>query len=255
MITSKHLSLLLRKVSSQHVTTARALHVTTARRGGGGDGPHNKLLTHVDEEENRADMPWEFTAANKARADGIISNYPVGHQQAAAIPLLDLAQRQHGGWLPLAAMNYVAKYLDMAPMRIYEVATFYTMFNRTPVGKYHVQICTTTPCMLRDSDMVVKACKENLGIGLGETSADKMFTLTEVECLGACVNAPMMQINDAYYEDLKESDVHEILSDLKEGRTPKPGSRIDRYASEPITGLTSLTTPPTGPGYGVRDDL
>jgi len=244
---------LKRLVTSTVGQVARCLHTTGVAHSGA--GPHNALLSHLEEDENRADMPWEFTEDNKVRCEGIIAQYPEGHQQAAAIPLLDLAQRQHGGWLPLAAMNHVAAVLDMAPMRIYEVATFYTMFNRNPVGKYHVQICTTTPCMLRDSDMVVRACKENLGIGMGETTTDKMFTMCEVECLGACVNAPMMQINDAYYEDLSESDVHEILDDLRAGRTPKPGSRKDRFASEPITGLTSLTSPPTGPGYGVRDDL
>lgn len=233
---------------------SRSLQTTNSVFGGNA-GPHNALLTHVDEEENKADMHWEFTDDNRLRADGIIAQYPEGHQQAAAIPLLDLAQRQHRGWLPLAAMNYVATYLDMAPMRIYEVATFYTMFNRTPVGKFHIQICTTTPCMLRDSDSIVKACKENLGIGMGETTKDKMFTLCEVECLGACVNAPMVQINDAYYEDLNENDMHEILDELRAGKTPKPGSRIDRFASEPISGLTSLTEPPTGPGFGVREDL
>ncbi|KAL5270261.1 hypothetical protein ACHWQZ_G001113 [Mnemiopsis leidyi] len=245
---------LSRLVRSTVGQAARCIRTSGVVQGGGA-GPHNALLTHLEEQENRADMEWEFTEENKERCKGIIAQYPDGHQQAAAIPLLDLAQRQHGGWLPLAAMNHVAHVLDMAPMRIYEVATFYTMFNRNPVGKYHVQICTTTPCMLRDSDMVVKACKENLGIGMGETTPDKMFTMCEVECLGACVNAPMMQINDAYYEDLSEKDVHEILNDLREGRTPRPGSRIDRFASEPITGLTSLTSPPTGPGYGVRDDL
>eukprot|EP00116_Pleurobrachia_bachei_P015041 sb/3475303/ len=112
----------------------RALHTTNVVAGGNA-GPHNQLFTHLEEDENRADMPWEWTEANKKRADAVIAQYPVGHQQAATIPLLDLAQRQHGGWLPLAAMNYVAEYLDMAPMRVYEVATFYTMFNRNPVGK------------------------------------------------------------------------------------------------------------------------
>jgi len=230
----------------------KAIRFTQARLLSSG-GPHNATLVHKEEVENRADMPWEFTEDNIKRANGIIDIYPTGHQQAACIPLLDLAQRQHGGWLPLAAMNYVAAYLDMAPMRVYEVATFYTMFNRTPVGKYHIQVCTTTPCMLRDSGSIVEACKKHLNIGLGETTKDKMFTLCEVECLGACVNAPMMQINDAYYEDLVSADVHEILDQLAEGKVPKPGSRIDRFASEPINGLTSLTEPPTGPGFGCRD--
>jgi NADH dehydrogenase (ubiquinone) flavoprotein 2 len=152
--------------------------------------------------------------------------YPEGHKSAAVIPLLDLAQRQHGGWLPIAAMNKVAEILNMTRMRVYEVATFYTMFIRNPIGKYHIQICTTTPCWLRDSDSILKAIESKLGIHPGETTKDKMFTLTEVECLGACVNAPMFQINDDYYEDLKPEDVEEILEDLKNGRKPKAGPRL-----------------------------
>lgn len=128
--------------------------------------------------------------------------YPEGHKQAAVIPMLDLAQRQNGGWLPLSAMNKVAELLNMPKMRVYEVATFYTMFIRHPIGKYHVQICTTTPCMLRDSDSILHAIEKKLGIHVGETTKDKLFTLTEVECLGACVNAPMVQINDDYYASL-----------------------------------------------------
>ncbi|KAF0301550.1 putative NADH dehydrogenase [ubiquinone] flavoprotein 2, mitochondrial [Amphibalanus amphitrite] len=132
------------------------------------------------------------------RADAIISIYPEGHQRAAVIPLLDLAQRQHG-WLPISAMHAVAKMLDMPNMRVYEVATFYTMFNRNPVGKFHVQLCGTTPCWLCGSDDIMAAIQKKLGIKNGETTKDGMFTLTEVECLGACVNAPMVQINDHYY--------------------------------------------------------
>ncbi|CAL1268255.1 unnamed protein product [Larinioides sclopetarius] len=152
-------------------------------------------------------------------------------------------------------MNYVADYLKMPRMRVYEVATFYTMFNREPTGKYHVQVCTTTPCMLRGAVEVVERCKKNLGIKVGEMTKDGMFTLSEVECLGACVNAPMIQINDNYYEDLSLEDVDEILNDLKAGRTPKAGPRSGRLACEPAGGLTSLTEPPPGPGFGVRSDL
>lgn len=118
--------------------------------------------------------------------------------------MLDLAQRQNGGWLPLSAMNKVAELLSMPKMRVYEVATFYTMFIRQPIGKYHIQICTTTPCMLRDSDSILNTIQKKLGIHVGETTKDKMFTLTEVECLGACVNAPMVQINDDYYVGLRD---------------------------------------------------
>lgn len=128
-----------------------------------------------------------------------MSLYPEGHKQAAVIPMLDLAQRQNGGWLPLSAMNKVADILSMPRMRVYEVATFYTMFIRYPIGKYHIQICTTTPCMLRDSDSILHTIEKKLGIHVGETTKDKLFTLSEVECLGACVNAPMVQINDDYF--------------------------------------------------------
>jgi len=214
----------------------------------------DKLFVHRDSDHNNPDTPFEFTPENQKRAEVIIGNYPVGHEAAASIPLLDLVQRQIG-WVPLSGMNYVAKMLNMAPMRVYEVCTFYTMFNREPVGKYFVQICTTTPCMLRDSDSIMAAIQENLGIKNGETTKDGMFSLLEVECLGACVNAPMIQINDLYYEDLTVEDTHEILNDLKAGREPKPGPRSGRFASEPLGGLTSLTTPHPGPGFKCRPDL
>ena len=213
-----------------------------------------KSFIHRDTPENNPDTPFEFSAENMNRVEKIIANYPTGHHAAAVIPVLDLAQRQHG-WLPISAMNRVAEILQMPRMRVYEVATFYTMFNREPVGKYHIQICTTTPCMLRDSDSILDAIRAKLGIGVGETTPDGMFTLNEVECLGACVNAPMVQINDNYYEDLEPHDIEEIIDELAAGKDPKPGPRSSRFACEPITGLTSLTTPPTGPGYGIRDDL
>jgi NADH dehydrogenase (ubiquinone) flavoprotein 2 len=129
------------------------------------------------------------------------------------------------------------------------------MFIRNPVGKYHLQVCTTTPCWLRGSDEIVKACKANLGISVGETTKDKLFTLSEAECLGACVNAPMIQINDDYYEDLTEKDMNEILDELKAGKSPAKGPRSGRYAAEPFNGLTSLIEPPVGPGFGIRKDL
>lgn len=209
---------------------------------------------HRDTPENNADTKFEFSAENMKRAEAIIANYPEGHECAALIPLLDLAQRQHG-WLPITAMHKVADVLKVPRMRVYEVATFYTMFNRNPVGKFHVQICTCTPCWLRGSDDMVQVCKSSLGIKQGETTPDKMFTLSEAECLGACVNAPMVQINDDYYEDLSIEDMDEILSDLKNGKKPKAGPRNGRLASEPMGGLTSLTEQPTGPGFGVRSDL
>jgi len=171
------------------------------------------------------------------------------------IPLLDLAQRQNGGWLPISGMHAVADMLDMPRMRVYEVATFYTMYNREPVGKYFVQVCTTTPCWLRGSEGIMNCLSKKLGIKNGETTPDKMFTLLEVECLGACVNAPMFQINDDFFEDLTEKDTEEIIDDLKAGRVPKPGPRNGRFAAEPHGGLTSLTEPPTGPGFKVQAGL
>lgn len=212
-------------------------------------------MVHRDTPENNENTPFEFTAENKSRASAIMQIYPDGHKRAAVIPLLDLAQRQNGGWLPIAAMHHVAEFIGMPRMRVYEVATFYTMFIRQPVGKYHVQICTTTPCWLRGSDEILEAIKKNIGVGVGGTSEDKLFTLSEVECLGACVNAPMVQINDDYYEDLTVKDTDDILNELRAGKKPAMGPRSGRYAAEPFGGLTSLTEPPTGPGFGVRSDL
>lgn len=225
--------------------------IQTSAKLNGGDG----IYVHRDTPENNADTPFAFSEENKARADAILSIYPEGHKRAAVIPLLDLAQRQNGGWLPISAMHHVAEVIGMPRMRVYEVATFYTMFMRNPTGKYHVQVCTTTPCWLRGSDEILEACKKNIGIGVGEMSKDKLFTLSEVECLGACVNAPMVQINDDYYEDLTVKDMNEILDDLKAGKQPAAGPRSGRYAAEPFGELTSLNTPPAGPGVGVRADL
>lgn len=220
----------------------------------------DKLFVHRDTPENHSGIFFEFTEENKQRCDVIIKNYPVGHEAAAVIPLLDLAQRQNDGWLPIAAMHKVAQMLKMPYMRVYEVATFYTMFNREPVGKYFVQICTTTPCMLGGvgSDAILEAIKQNLGIEVGETTKDKLFTLAEVECLGACVNAPMVQINDDYYEDLTVDDITRILNELKSGTKPKAGPQSGqnhRFASEPKTGLTALTSPPNAPGFKLQKSL
>jgi NADH-quinone oxidoreductase subunit E len=185
---------------------------------------------------------FAFALENQAEARKIIARYPAGRQASAVLPLLDLAQRQAGGWLPRAAMDYVAEVLEMAPIRVYEVATFYTMYNLEPVGEHLVQICTTTPCELCGSAAVVDACRAELGIDLGETTEDGKFTLREVECLGACVNAPMMQIGDDYYEDLDPGSTRRILQMLRRGETPTPGPQSGRRSSEPSAGLTSLTT-------------
>lgn len=176
---------------------------------------------------------FEFTTQNLEKAKKIIAKYPSGKQASAVIALLDLAQRQCGGWLPRVAMDYVAATLQMPKIRVYEVATFYTMFNLKPVGKYFIQVCTTTPCWLRGSDDIMNTCKTELGIEKGQTTSDNMFTLTEVECLGACVNAPMVQINDDYYEDLTPENFTKLLNDLKENKKVMIGSQSGRQCSAP----------------------
>ncbi|MDR3425678.1 MAG: NADH-quinone oxidoreductase subunit NuoE [Alphaproteobacteria bacterium] len=183
---------------------------------------------------------FAFNGENLARARKIIAKYPAGRQASAVVPLLDLAQRQSGNWLSQTAMDYVAAMLDMPPVRVYEVASFYTMFNMEPVGENLVQVCTTTPCWLRGADGIARACKEKLGIDIGETTPDGKFTLRECECLGACVNAPVVQINDDYYEDLTPEGIGEILDKLKEGKKPKAGSRADSRISGAQDGSTSL---------------
>ncbi len=184
---------------------------------------------------------FSFSAGNLKGAKAFVAKYPDGYQASAVLPLLDLAQRQNDGWLPQAALEYVADFLDMPSIRVYEVATFYTMLNLAPVGRHHVQVCTNISCWLRGADAIVEACRNTLGIGFGETTDDGLFTLSEVECLGACVNAPMMQINDDYYEDLDAGGTQVILATLKDGGTPKSGSQIGRKTCEPAGGLTSLT--------------
>ena len=188
---------------------------------------------------------FAWSSANEAQAKVIVGRYPPGRQHSALLPLLDLAQRQVGtetntqGWLPVPVIEYVAKYLDMPYIRAYEVATFYTMYNLQPVGRHHVQVCGTTPCMLRGSDDVLAACYAK-GLKKGQTTADGLFTLTEVECLGACANAPMVQINDDNYEDLTFESMTAILEAVERGEMPKAGSQIDRQTSCPEGGPSTL---------------
>jgi NADH-quinone oxidoreductase subunit E len=199
-----------------------------------------------DEAETRA--RWDrfaWTDANAEKVKEIIGRYPPGRQHSAIMPLLDLAQRQVGeetqtqGWLPVPVIEYVAKAVDMPYIRALEVVSFYTMYNMAPVGRYHVQVCGTTPCMLRGSDDVMAACK-NRGLSKGHTTPDGLFTLTEVECLGACANAPIVQINDDNYEDLTYDSMSAILETLAEGKQPKIGPQIDRQTSCPEGGPTTL---------------
>ena len=187
-----------------------------------------------------ADTSFTFPPENAEQAAVFIARYPEGRQQSAVMPLLDLAQRQAGGWLPREVLDYVADYLNMPRIRVYEVATFYTMYNTKPVGRHLVQLCRTTPCWLRGSEDVLNACRDFLGIGIGETTEDGLFTLMEVECLGACCNAPMMQINDDFYEDLDADATRNVLETLMKGEQPKTGSQTGRVSSEPVGALTTL---------------
>ncbi len=188
---------------------------------------------------------FAFTPENLEKANWYIAKYPAGRQQSAVMPLLWLAQQQHDNWIPQVAIEYIARMLGMPNIRVMEVATFYTQYNLAPRGKYHLQCCTTTPCWLRGSDEVLRAIKDVAGISPGETSEDGLFTVTEVECLGACCNAPMMEVNDhagsdVYYEDLDYGNTRDLLMKLKRGEQVKVGSQVGRATSEPVGGLTTL---------------
>src|SRR5436305_866515 len=202
--------------------------------------------TILDDAEQRA--RWEgfaWTEENARKAKEFIARYPEGRQVSAVLPLLDLAQRQVGaetdtqGWLPIPVMEFVARELGTSYIRVLEVATFYTMFNLQPVGRFHVQVCGTTPCMLKGSDDVFAACARR-GLKKGKTTEDGLFTLSEVECLGACANAPMVQINDDNYEDLTEDSMGAVLDALAAGQAPRPGPQVDRQTSCPAGGPTTL---------------
>ncbi len=176
---------------------------------------------------------FEFTKENLKVVTSIIAKYPDGNQQSAIMPLLYLAQRQHDNWIPTAAMDVIANMLNISKIRVYEVANFYTMYNKQPVGEHLVQVCRTTPCWLRGSDEIARACRKTLGVNVGETTKDGKFTLVEVECLGACVNAPVVQINDDFYEDLDSESICTVLNNLAAGNPQKIGPQNSRHASEP----------------------
>lgn len=228
---------------------------------------HDIFNIHKHAPDNNWNTEFDFTPENYKRVTEIIGRYPANYKASAVIPVLDIAQQQNKGWLSLAAMNRVAKVLDMAEIRVYEVATFYTMFNRSKMGKYHIMICGTTPCRLQGAQKIEEALVKELGIHIGETTSDGLFTLGEMECMGACVNAPMIAIADYtngvegfsynYYEDLTTSDVKGIVDTLRKGGKPKLGSQ-HRAKAEPagaITGdkwvpkegLVTLTSPPNKP--------
>lgn len=183
---------------------------------------------------------FEFTEANRAEADLILARYPAAGRQSAVLPLLHLAQAQHGGWLPQAALDYLAGLLGVPKIRVYEVATFYDMYNTVPVGRTQVRVCTTTPCWLCGSDDVVRACKDTLGVGIGESTPDGRFFLREFECLGACSNAPVLWIDDDFYEDIDYAGTKRVLEALMRGEKPNPGPQNGRTASMPLGGKTTL---------------
>ena len=183
---------------------------------------------------------FEFTKQSLDEVNNIIQKYPTGREQSAVMSLLYIAQKQNDNWIPLSAMKCIAKILNMPYIKVYEVATFYTMYNLTPVGANFVQVCTTTPCMIRGAGKIVEACKEKISENENELSKDKNCSWMEVECLGACVNAPMMQINDDYYEDLDKEKALEILDQIIQGKKPKPGSYRGRLNSEPENNRKTL---------------
>ena len=183
---------------------------------------------------------FEFNSTSLEAAKTIIAKYPEGKQHSAVMALLYIAQKQNNNWIPLVAMKYIGKFLDMPYIKVYEVATFYTMYNLAPVGKYFIQVCTTTPCMIRGAYKLVEACKEKISEKENEISKDKNCSWMEVECLGACVNAPMMQINEEYYEDLDKEKTLKILDKVLSGETPKPGSYRGRVNNEPENNRKTL---------------
>ena len=176
---------------------------------------------------------FEFNSKSLEAAKKIISNYPTGKQQSAVMALLYIAQRQNDNWIPLSAMKYIAKMLEMPYIKVYEVATFYTMYNLAPVGEYFFQVCTTTPCMIRGAYKLVDVCKKKISEKESEISENGKASWMEVECLGACVNAPMIQINDDYFEDLNEEKLEKIIDQINKNQKPKPGSYRGRLSSEP----------------------
>ncbi|KAG4304400.1 hypothetical protein PORY_002110 [Pneumocystis oryctolagi] len=225
-------------------SNSRFFHNSFVRNG--------KLFVHRNTPDNNPDIPFEFTPKNMEYAKVIMSRYPPEWKKAAVMPLLDLGQRQLG-YTSISVMNYVAKLLDIPKMRVYEVATFYTMYNREPVGTL-IQVCTTTPCQLCGSDEILKTVQDYLGVTPGHTTSDGKFTLMEMECAGACVNAPLLTIGDNYYEDLNPETCIDILKMLKAGKIPKHGPQTGRQSCEPKSGLTSLTDEPWTSSIVLRKD-
>lgn len=176
---------------------------------------------------------FEFSVSNKKKANDIIKTYPKNYKESSIMPLLTLAQNQCGGWIPKKALQYISEFLNVSEIRVLELATFYSMYNLSPIGKFHIEVCTTTPCMLRGAEKILENCKKNLNLNIGEISENKMFSIIEVECLGACVNAPIAKIGEHYYEDLNEDYMTKILNNIKSGKKINKGSQLSRKGSEP----------------------
>jgi NADH dehydrogenase (ubiquinone) flavoprotein 2 len=254
-------------LASTSASSAPSSSSSSARRAFATNS-HDIFNVHTDTADNNWGTAFAFTPQNLERARNIVARYPPNYKASAVIPVLDLAQQQNDGWLSLAAMNAVASLLEMPEIRVYEVATFYTMFNRSRIGKYHVMVCGTTPCRLQGSQGIERALSEHLGVRVGETTADGLFTLGEMECMGACVNAPMIAIADytsgaegftyLYYEDLTPEAAKGIVDALRAGKAPKAGSQF-RSKAEPAGaivngkwvpspgGFQTLVGPPPGP--------
>lgn len=261
-------------ISSGGASSSSAAVASSSGRRTMATNSHDLFNTHKHSAENNWNTAFDFTPDNYKRVAEIIARYPPNYKASAVIPVLDIAQQQNEGWLSLAAMNRVAEVLDMPEIRVYEVATFYTMFNRSKVGRYHVMVCGTTPCRLQGAQGIEAALVKALGVHVGETTADGLFTLGEMECMGACVNAPMIAIADysngvegftyEYYEDLTPEDAVSIVEALKKGGKPKPGSQ-HRSKAEPAgavqhgkwvpkEGLSTLTGAPNKPYCRNLDD-
>jgi NADH dehydrogenase (ubiquinone) flavoprotein 2 len=239
--------------------TSRAMRTTFAMRADGTLGARAYVvgqMVHRDTPEDNSSLTWAFDESAKPKVDAILKRYPSNYKRSAMIPLLDLAQQQNDGHLTLATMNHVAEILEVAPIRVYEVATFYSMFNRQKMGKLHVMVCGTTPCMLRGSRDIEKALSEYMGVEKFETTKCGTFTLGEMECMGCCVNAPMIAVADYrngiegytynYYEDLTPQSAVAVCQELKAGKSPRVGSQT-RDKAEPSGGQTTLLEDPPGP--------
>tara|TARA_B100000963_G_scaffold352924_1_gene366838 strand:- start:139 stop:735 length:597 start_codon:yes stop_codon:yes gene_type:complete len=188
-------------------------------------------------DESTQPVEFNFNSTNLIKAKKIIKMYPDNFKESSIMPLLSIAQSQNNGWLPKKAIEYVSNFIEVPEIKVLEIATFYSMYNLSPVGKFHIEVCTTTPCMLRGSDSMVDLCKKELGLEIGDITEDGLFSLGRVECLGACVNAPVIKINENYYEDLNSDNLKKLLDSLKMNKKVKIGSQSNRKGSEPVKSL------------------